>query len=487
MRTKLLTLLLLVSILITGCATATTQAPAASLVPPTAQIIRETAVPQTPQTIVKTVVSQVVVTPTPGPNPEAVIPNVEPNATITFWTFWLSPTFDDYIKNTIARFNEAYPGVTVKWEDHQATFQDDLKAAFAAGNAPDVINLSVGEGWVSDYATQALLLPLDDKVPQSVKDIYFPGLWKEQLVNGVNYQFPWYNFVAVELINTQLYIGTPQTDKTGTITGYKGGADLKVADFPKTIDGLPALCATIKAKTNTLCDIRLTVNDLLAQMVYEGNVKVISDDGKTFTFNSAEGVAWLQTYVDMVKAGTVDKTILVSDQDRDGLNLFETGRAAFYQTGPNLIRDVRANNPGVYGYLAVAPAPVGKSGVAGKGGMGISVNAKTKYPNASIALAQFFTNPKSMTEFAKLVAVYPSSPSAYDDPFFSAPSAAIEDSAKPAAKDYISKLADIVPTIPKKADVNAIVLKYIQEALFNGVPAQKALDDAVAEANALLK
>jgi putative chitobiose transport system substrate-binding protein len=484
MRTKLFTILILVSILVAGCATATTQAPAApTQVPPTPKTIILTGVPQV---TVEKVIEQVMVTPTPGPNPEAVIPNVEPDATITFWTFWLSPTFDDYIRTTIARFNEAYPGVTVNWEDHQATFQDDLKAAFAAGNAPDVINLSVGEGWVSDYATQGLLLSLDDKVSQSVKDIYFPGLWNEQLVDGVNYQFPWYNFVALELINTQLYSGTPQLDENGTITGYTGGAGLDVADFPTTIDGLPALCLTIKEKTGTLCDIRLTVNDLLSQMVYEGNVKVISDDGKTFTFNSADGAAWLQMYVDMVKAGTVDKTILVSDQDRDALNLFTSGKAAFYQTGPNLIRIVRANNPALYGYLAVAPLPIGKSGVAGKGGMGISVNAATKYPNASIALAQFFTNPTSMVEFSKLVAVYPSSPSAYDDPFFSTPSLAIEDSAKPAAKQFISALADIVPTIPHKGDVNAIVLKYIQEALFNNVPAQQALDDAVAEANALL-
>ena len=152
MRTKLLTLLLLVSVLVTGCATATTVAPADS------STDRPDYGDGAPQKILQTVVSEVVVTPTPGPNPEAVIPNVEPNAKITFWTFWLSPTFDDYIKDTIARFNEAYPGVTVNWEDHQATFQDDLKAAFAAGNAPDVINLSVSEGWVSDYATQGLLL-----------------------------------------------------------------------------------------------------------------------------------------------------------------------------------------------------------------------------------------------------------------------------------------------------------------------------------------
>ena len=63
---------------------------------------------------------------------------------------------------------------------------------------------------------------------------------------------------------------------------------------------------------------------------------------------------------------------------------------------------------------------------------------------------------------------------------------AIEDSAKPFAMDAISKYADIVPTIPSKADVNAIVLKHVQDALFNNVPAQQALTEAVAEANALL-
>ena len=108
-----------------------------------------------------------------------MIKNVEPNAEIGFWTYYLSPTFDEYIKDTIARFQKTYPGVKVDWDDHQATFQDDLNNAFAAGNAPDVINLSVGEGWVSDYASKGLLLPLDDKVPADVQDIYFPGLWKD--------------------------------------------------------------------------------------------------------------------------------------------------------------------------------------------------------------------------------------------------------------------------------------------------------------------
>ncbi len=403
---------------------------------------------------------------------EAVIDGVEANAEIGLWTFFLSPTFDKYIADTIARFEGTYPGVKVNWEDHQATFQDDLNNAFAAGNAPDVINLSVGEGWVADYATRGVLLELDSVVPQEVKDIYFEGLWQSQLVDGKNYQFPWYQGIAVELINKRI---------------YEEGAGLSVADFPTSVDGLPAVCQTIKDKTGTLCDIRLTVNDLLAQMTYEGDVDVIAADGKSFTFDSAAGVAWLQMYVDMVKAGTVDTAALTTLDDRVGLLLFSAGQAAFYQTGPNLIREVKSNNASLYEDLAVAPAPVGKSGVLGKGLMAMSVKADTKFPNASIALAQFFTNPRAMVDFAKQVAVYPSSAAAYDDPFFSSTPELIEDSARPIAKDIVSKYADIVPTVPKKADVNAIVLDAIESALFNDVPAQQALTDAVTEANKLLE
>jgi putative chitobiose transport system substrate-binding protein len=402
---------------------------------------------------------------------EKVIQNVEQGAEITFWTFYLSPAFDQYIKDTIARFEQTYPGVKVNWADHQATFQDDLNAAFAAGNAPDVINLSVAAGWVSDYATAGKLLALDDKVPDSVKSIYFEGLWKEQLVDGKNYQFPWYQGISVELINKRIF------EKAG----------ITEADFPKTTDGLPALCKTLKEKASTVCDIRLEVNDLLAQMVYEGGVKIISDDGKTLTFDSPEAVAWLNLYVQMVKDESVDNTILTTKDDRVGLLLFSAGQAPFYQTGPNLIREVKANNQTLYDDLAVVPAPVGKSGVLGKGLMSISVKADTKFPNASIALAQYFTNPRAMVEFSKQVAVYPSSAAAYDDPFFSSTPSAIEDSARPLAKDTVSKYADIVPSVPKKADVNEIVRQAIESALFNNVDPQKALTDAVAKANDLIK
>ena len=457
----------LFALVVSACSSSTpSSAPAATTAPAASAT---TAASTEPSASAAASPSAAVLAPDPA---EAVIQGVEPNAEIGFWTFYLSPAFDKYIKDTIARFEATYPGVKVKWEDHQATFQADLNNAFSAKIAPDVINLSVSEGWVSDYASKGLLLGLNSTVPKAVQDIYFPGLWNEQLVKGENYQFPWYQGLNVELINKKI---------------YEEGAGLSVADFPKKIEELPALCKTILEKTKTLCDIRLTVNDLLSQMVYEGNVDVINDAGTAFTFDSQAGVDWLQMYVDMVAAGTVDNTVLTTKDDRVGLLLFSAGQAAFYATGPNLVREVKSNNATLYDNLAMQPSPVGKSGVLGKGLMSISVSKSTKFPNASIALAQFFTNPRSMVQFAKQVAVYPSSPAAYDDPYFSDVPTAVEDSARPLAEGIISTYQDIVPTIPKKADVNAVVLKAVEQALFNKVPAKQALTDAVAAANKLIQ
>ncbi len=469
MRTKLFALLVVASILLGACASAATQAPA---VQPTAAPVKETVVVKQTEIVQQTqVVEKIVeVTPTPGPNPEAVIDGVEPNAELTMWTFWLSPTFDDYIKSTIARFEETYPGVTVKWEDHQATFLDDYRNAFAAGNAPDVANLSDTEGWVREFAQKGLLLNLSDNLPQNVIDQYYPGLFNLQLVDGKSYQVPWYQAVAVELINKQLY-----EEKAG----------LKADEFPTTFDAFPELCQTIKAKTGTLCDLRIAYTDILRDMAYQGGVDVYDPATKKFTFDSPEGVAWLQMYVDMAKAGTIDRNALLQE-DRVGLDLFTSGRAAFYQTGPQLIREVRSNNPGMYGYLAVQPAPVGKSGALSPTSMAMSVKADTKYPKAAMALAVFMTNPRSQLEFSKIVGIYPSTPASYDDPFFTQVPVAIEDQARPIAKDIISKQADIVPEYPKPADVNEIVKKAVESALYSNVPAQKALSDAVVEANALI-
>ncbi|MGH2456254.1 MAG: ABC transporter substrate-binding protein [Candidatus Limnocylindria bacterium] len=400
-------------------------------------------------------------------NPEAVIDGVEEGAEITFWTFFLSPTFDEYIEGTIARFEETYPGVTVNWEDHQATFLDDYRNAINAGTQPDVANLSNNEGWVREFAEAGRLLNLSDNLPQAVIDQYFPNLFMDSLVDGSSYQVPWYQAIPVEIVNTEIF----------------EAAGLSVEDFPDSFEGIPELCQTIKDETGKLCDIRLTVNDYLAQMTYEGGVEVINEDGTEFTFDSAEAVEWLQTYVDMVEAGTVDRTALTTADDRVALELFTSGEAPFYQTGPQLIREVKESNPALYEQLAIAPFPIGRAGVIQPTSQGIAVKADTEFPNAAMALAAFFTNPISQLEFSQIVPIYPSTPASYEDSFFTEEPELVEDSARPLAHDLIEQEQNILPTIPNKAEVNEIVRQAVEQALFNGADPQQALSDAVAQAN----
>ncbi len=400
-------------------------------------------------------------------NPEAVIDGVEEGAEITFWTFFLSPTFDEYIEGTIARFEETYPGVTVNWEDHQATFLDDYRNAINAGTQPDVANLSNNEGWVREFAEAGRLLNLSDNLPQAVIDQYFPNLFMDSLVDGSSYQVPWYQAIPVEIVNTEIF----------------EAAGLSVEDFPDSFEGIPELCQTIMDETGKLCDIRLTVNDYLAQMTYEGGVEVINEDGTEFTFDSAEAVEWLQTYVDMVEAGTVDRTALTTADDRVALELFTSGEAPFYQTGPQLIREVKESNPALYEQLAIAPFPIGRAGVIQPTSQGIAVKADTEFPNAAMALAAFFTNPISQLEFSQIVPIYPSTPASYEDSFFTEEPELVEDSARPLAHDLIEQEQNILPTIPNKAEVNEIVRQAVEQALFNGADPQQALSDAVAQAN----
>jgi putative chitobiose transport system substrate-binding protein len=71
-----------------------------------------------------------------------------------------------------------------------------------------------------------LLLPLDDVVPDDVKDVYFPNLWDQQVVDDQHYMFPYYQGINVNLVNTKII----------------SDAGLTVEDFPKTVQELPAFC-----------------------------------------------------------------------------------------------------------------------------------------------------------------------------------------------------------------------------------------------------
>src|SRR5437867_1278328 len=101
-RKRSLTLLMAALFAVAACSQSTaSQAPAASAAAPSAEA--STAPSEAPA-------ASASAAPLAADPAEAVITNIEPNAEITVWTFWLSPTFDNYLKDTFARFEQTYPG-----------------------------------------------------------------------------------------------------------------------------------------------------------------------------------------------------------------------------------------------------------------------------------------------------------------------------------------------------------------------------------------
>lgn len=418
------------------------------------------AVPQ-----VREVQVTVVVEATAAPNPDAVVKDVEPNAEITFWTFFLSPTFDDFIKKTIAEFEAAYPGVKVKWEDRQAKFLDEYRAAIAAGQQPDVANLS--GGWVAEFAEKGLLTNMSEALPKEIQDLYFPDIFNAVNVGGSSYSVPWYQSVSVNLVSTDII--------------SKAGYTLD--DMPKNFAELQTACKDMAEKAQTPCGLALGGN-ILATMAYQGDVEVIKDG--QYTFDNEAGVKWLQAYVDMVKNGHVVPELLTEPNDRVGLDKFAQGQIPWWASGPQLVRIVREANPGRYGYVAMVPTPAGKTGKYPPSTMVIATAKNSKFPNAAKALALWFTNPRNQLEFAKIVPIFPATPASYDDPFFTEKPVAIEHQVRPIAKEIIANQKNILPDLPMRKEVNDLLRTAFERAVFGGVSAADALKEAAAKANALI-
>jgi putative chitobiose transport system substrate-binding protein len=115
---------------------------------------------------------------------------------IEFWTYYLSPNFDDYFNGLIAQFEAENPDIKVKWTDKQDTMERDLAAAISLGNPPDVVNLwndSTFAGAQNGFLTPLTELP--GVTPEFLQETYWENVSSIFTVDGVPYGFPWYGWV----------------------------------------------------------------------------------------------------------------------------------------------------------------------------------------------------------------------------------------------------------------------------------------------------
>ncbi|GAA1586604.1 sugar ABC transporter substrate-binding protein [Kribbella sancticallisti] len=393
-------------------------------------------------------------------------PTVDANAKVTgevsFQTWALKPKFTSYVEGVIKAFETKYPGTKVTWLDQPGDGYDKkVLSQASAGQLPDVTNLP--PEFALPLAKQSLLLDVAAADPAVTTDYVEGGLtaYQYQGLTGT-FGYPWYLNTDIDYWNSTKFAAV--------------GLDAK--NPPKTFDELLAAAKIMHDKSGGkeyLMSRLPGIGDFT-----NAGVKIVSDDGKKFTFNTPEAVALLDKYRAAYQAGYLPRDILTQEYLGNS-KLFTQGKVAWTTGGGNAIVDFQKDNPSLKGKVVPSPAldtpPLYVQG--------LSVSSKSKNQAAAIALARFVTNAENQAAFAKIVNIFPSTKASANDPYFSKSDGTPESDAKVLAFESLAKAKSLQPAVISGA-TNDFINQQISLAIAGKVSSQQALDAAVAKADQLL-
>jgi multiple sugar transport system substrate-binding protein len=381
---------------------------------------------------------------------------------VSLQTWALKPKFTSYVEGVIKAFEVKYPGTKVTWLDQPGDGYDTkVLSQASAGQLPDVVNLP--PEFALPLAKQDLLLDVGAADPKLTTDYVAGGVdaYKYQGKDGI-FAYPWYLNTDIDYWNSTKFAAV--------------GLDAK--NPPKTFDELLAAAKVMHDKSGGkeyLMSRLPGIDDFT-----NAGVKIVSDDGKSFVFNTPEAVALLDKYRAAYQAGYLPKDILTQAYLGNS-KLFAQGKVAWTTGGGTALQDFEKDNPSLKGKIVSSPAldtpPLYVQG--------LSVSAKTKNQAAAIALARFVTNAENQAAFAKIVNIFPSTVASAGDPYFSKSDGTANGDAKVLAFASLAKAKSLHPAVISGA-TNDFIGQQISLAISGKVTSKQALDAAVAKANQLL-
>ncbi|WP_440027584.1 ABC transporter substrate-binding protein [Chromobacterium amazonense] len=380
------------------------------------------------------------------------------------WTMSLSPKFDGYFKQLVAKYNAEHPNVEVKWTDYPwDVIQAKFTAAVGAGKPPALVNLNVP--WAYDYQQEGLIQPLDGLIDKSQ---YVAGALKDVTFNGKVYAFPHYNGADVIAYNAALF--------------KKAGLDPNQP--PKSFDQELQYAKIIKAKTGVAGFAPKMGPTKIEGLFLQNGLDVVKD-GKP-AFNSPAHVAFVKKLADAYKAGALMKdNLFVQDNFQVAMAAYNSGRMAMLESSPTALIRVRDEAPKVYRDTRVAASPLGPTGIAAGGWMfnfAVARNVdKALLPEIG-KFGNYLTNADNQLAFAKLAGTLPTARKAAQDPHFQK----VADNAGPVERAVGIAAANLDKTRTlflsvKNADVlSAKLSSAVEKAVTGRQDAKAALDEAAA-------
>jgi putative chitobiose transport system substrate-binding protein len=392
--------------------------------------------------------------------------------TLTVWTLDLAPRFNDYMQAVIRGWEQDHPGVAVRWTDVPwASVERKLLAAVFARTAPDLVNLN--PPFAANLASRGGLLDLAAVLPADAAAAYLPQIWQAGQQNGEQFALPWYLTARITMANRRLL--------------QRAGYDAP----PRHWDEVPAYAAAVRRRTGRYALFMTVVPDdsaeLLETLVQQG-VQLL-DDQRRAAFDSPAGRRAFTFWSELYRRSLLPREV-VSQGFRRAIELYQSGDLAQVATGPDFLRNLETNAPGIAAVTAPFAPLTGANDVANVAVMNLVVPRQSAMAAEAVSFALRLTDAANQLNFAEQARVLPSATAALQQ--LQQRLTVAEGDGRPPDLVQRARLLSaqaldgarvLVPAVPGIKRLQAIVYTQLQRAMLGELSSDRALSEAARQWN----
>jgi putative chitobiose transport system substrate-binding protein len=362
--------------------------------------------------------------------------------------------------------------VRVRWTDVPwASVERKLLAAVFARTAPDLVNLN--PPFAANLASKGGLLDLTSVLPAGAAATYLPPIWEAGRQNGEQFALPWYLTARITMANQALL------ERAG------------VAAPPRRWDQLPAYAEAVHRRTGRYALFMTVVPDdsaeLLETLVQQG-VQLLDGDRRA-AFDSEAGRQAFAFWSALYRRGLLPREV-VSQGYRRAIELFQSGDLAQVATGPDFLRNLQTNAPGIAARTAPYAPITGASGDANVAVMNLVVPRQSAMATEAVSFALHLTDATNQLAFAEQARVLPSAVAALEQlqrqlgtPQPGDPADRLVQRARLLSAQALEASRVLVPAIPGIKRLQAIVYTQLQRAMLGELSSDRALAEAALQWN----
>jgi putative chitobiose transport system substrate-binding protein len=346
-----------------------------------------------------------------------------------------------------------------------------LLASVYARTAPDLVNLN--PIFATGLASRGGLVDLEPLLPPGASTSYLPGVWSSGQLAGQQFAIPWYLTTRLTMANRGLL----------RQAGY--------AAPPRRWQEVPAYAEAIRRRTGRYALFVTVVPEdsaeLLESLIQMG-VRLL-DNQHQAAFLSRAGRDAFAFWTDLYRKGLLPREV-VSQGYRRAIELYQAGDLAQVATGPDFLRNLQTNAPGVASLSEPHPPLRGASGHTNVAVMNLVVPRGSAVPAAAVDLALFLTNATHQLAFAEAARVLPSSREALAElerrlgaqkP--ESPQERLVLEARLLAIQSLAGARVLVPPTPGLKRLQTILYTHLQQAMLGQTSSDRALESAARDWN----